>query len=155
MEFSTPSLWVRAFGLLTTAFTAVPAWSEPSPVHAYGQRMEALFVRMDVNGDRRLESGEVKGVTYLERRLERRDSRGFLLLDDLRPATPHPSGRRLQQRFRQADRNGDGQLDRDECRSLPWLNRNFFVFDLDADGGLTLQELWTVQRSLAPRPPAP
>ena len=106
MEFSTPSLWVRAFGLLTTAFTAVPAWSEPSPVHAYGQRMEALFVRMDVNGDGRLESGEVKGVTYLERRLERRDSRGFLLLDDLRPATPHPSGRRLQQRFRQADRNG-------------------------------------------------
>jgi len=31
------------------------------------------------------------------------------------------------------------------------LSRNFVSFDLDSDGGLTLEELWTVQRSLAPR----
>ncbi len=150
-----PSLKIGAFGLLITPVAALPGWAESRPVHSYGQRMEALFIRRDVNGDGRLETGEVKGDPYLERRLQRRDSRGFLLLEDLRPSTPHPSGRRLQQRFRQADRNGDGQLDRGECRSLPWLNRNFTSFDLDANGGLTLEELWIVQRSLAPRAPAP
>lgn len=155
MMFSTPSLLIGASGLLIIPLTAVPVWSEARPVVNYGKRMEALFVRMDVNGDGRLESGEVKGVTYLERRLRRQDSRGFLRLDDLRPSTTHPSGLRLQQRFRQADRNDDGQLNRAECRSLPWLNRNFVSFDLDGNGGLTLEELWTVQRALAPRAPAP
>lgn len=128
------------------------ARANPQPVQVYGRRMEALFVRMDVNGDGRLESREVQGQPYLERRLQRPDSRGYLLIEDLSPRSPHPSGQRLQQRFRQADRNGDGQIDRRECRSLPWLSRNFISFDLNGDGGLTLGELWTVQRSLAPRP---
>lgn len=128
------------------------AQANPQPVQVYGRRMEALFVRMDVNGDGRLESREVQGQPYLERRLQRPDSRGYLLIEDLSPRSPHPSGQRLQQRFRQADRNGDGRIDRRECRSLPWLSRNFISFDLNGDGGLTLGELWTVQRSLAPRP---
>jgi len=124
-----------------------------SPLHVqiYGRRMEALFIRMDVNGDGRLESGEVRGRPYFERRLKRPDSRGFLLLEDFRALSPHPSGQRLQKRFNQADRNGDGRIDRHECQSLPWLSRNFVNFDQDADGGLTLEELWTVQRSLSPR----
>ena len=128
-----------------------PALANPRHVQIYGRRMEALFIRMDVNGDGRLESGEVRGRPYFERRLQRPDSRGYLLLEDLRPMTPHPSGQRLQKRFHQADRNGDGRIDRGECRSLPWLSRNFKSFDLDSDGALTLEELWTVQRSLAPR----
>ena len=128
-----------------------PALANPRHVQIYGRRMEALFIRMDVNGDGRLESGEVRGRPYFERRLQRPDSRGYLLLEDLRPMTPHPSGQRLQKRFHQADRNGDGRIDRGECRSLPWLSRNFVSFDLDSDGALTLEELWTVQRSLAPR----
>ena len=126
--------------------------ANPQHVQIYGRRMEALFIRMDVNRDGRLESGEVQGRPYFERRLQRPDSRGYLLLKDLRPTSPHPSGQRLQKRFHQADRNGDGRIDRNECQSLPWLSRNFVSFDLDADGGLTLEELWTVQRSLAPRP---
>ena len=135
---------------LLLSFAAVKA--DPQPLRIYGQRMEAMFVRLDVNGDGRLESGEVQGQPYLERRLKRRDSRGFLLLEDLKPRSTHPSGARLQQRFHQADRNGDGRIDRHECQALPWLSRNFTSFDLDGDGALTLAELWTVQRTLAPRP---
>ena len=131
--------------------SSVAVLADPRPVEISGQRMEAMFVRLDVNGDGRLESDEVQGQPYLERRLQRRDSRGFLLLDDLKARSTHPSGARLQQRFHQADRNGDGRIDRYECQALPWLSRNFTSFDLDGDGGLTLTELWTVQRSLAPR----
>ena len=130
--------------------TAVSA--APDGVRAYGRRMEALFVRMDVNRDGRLELHEVRGQPYLERRVLRQDSRGFLLIEDLRGPTGSPTGQRLQQRFRQADRDGDGRLDRQEAQRLPWMARNFQSLDLNQDGALTLAELWMLQRALAPRP---
>jgi Ca2+-binding EF-hand superfamily protein len=114
--------------------------------------MEALFVRMDLNRDGRLDRSEVQGQPYLEQRVLRQDSRGFLLLEDLRVPSNQPSGFRLQKRFQQADRNGDGRLDRGEVRQLPWLARNFESVDLNQDGALTLAELWTLQKALAPRP---
>jgi Ca2+-binding EF-hand superfamily protein len=114
--------------------------------------MEALFVRMDVNRDGRLERREVIGKPYLERQLQRNPSRKYLLIEDIRPAAKYPSGLRLQKRFQQADRNFDGQLDPKEVASLPWLQRNFESLDLNGDGGLTMNELWMMQRSLAPRP---
>ena len=124
---------------------------QANPVRHYGTRMEALFVRMDSNRDGRLEVKEVSGQPYLERRLQRHPSRNYLLIEDIRPAASHPSGLRLQRRFQQADRNLDGQLDRKEVASLPWLQRNFESLDRNGDGGLTLNELWLMQRSLAPR----
>jgi hypothetical protein len=124
---------------------------EANPVHHYGTRMEALFVRMDSNRDGRLESREVSGQPYLKRRLQRHPTRKYLLIEDIRPSASHPSGLRLQRRFQQADRNFDGQLDRKEVVSLPWLQRNFESLDRNGDGGLTLNELWMMQRSLAPR----
>ncbi len=124
---------------------------QANPVRQYGIRMEALFVRMDSNRDGRLERREVSGQPYLERRLQRHPTRNYLLIEDIRPAASHPSGLRLQRRFQQADRNFDGQLDRKEVASLPWLQRNFESLDRNGDGGLTLNELWMMQRSLAPR----
>ena len=126
-----------------------------NPVRHYGNRMEALFVRMDSNGDGRLEIKEVRGQPYLERRLQRNQSRRYLLIDDIRPSARYQSGLRLQRRFQQADRNLDGRLDRREASSLPWLQRNFVSIDRNSDGNLTLNELWMLQRSLAPRSKSP
>ena len=124
---------------------------QANPVRHYGVRMEALFVRMDSNRDGRLEIQEVSGQPYLKRRLQRHRTRNYLLIEDIRPSANHPSGLRLQRRFQQADRNLDGKLDRKEVASLPWLQRNFESLDRNGDGGLTLNELWMMQRSLAPR----
>ncbi|MDA7501413.1 EF-hand domain-containing protein [bacterium] len=125
--------------------------AQANPVRHYGTRMEALFVRMDSNRDGRLERREVSGQPYLERRLQRHTTRNYLLIEDIRPSASHQSGLRLQRRFQQADRNFDGKLDRKEVASLPWLQRNFESLDRNGDGGLTLNELWMMQRSLAPR----
>ena len=125
--------------------------AQANPVRHYGTRMEALFIRMDSNRDGRLERREVSGQPYLERRLQRHTTRSYLLIEDIRPSASHPSGLRLQRRFQQADRNFDGKLDRKEVASLPWLQRNFESLDRNGDGGLTLNELWMMQRSLAPR----
>ena len=152
-----PSATAIARVLASAATTALvmqsgAALANPDEVNAYGRRMEALFVRMDLNRDGRLDRSEVQGQPYLEQRVLRQDSRGFLLLEDLRVPSNQPSGLRLQKRFQQADRNGDGRLDRGEVRQLPWLARNFQSLDLNHDGALTLAELWTLQKALAPRP---
>jgi len=120
-------------------------------IRLYGQRMEAMFVRMDANGDGRLVPAEVRGQPYLERRLRRPDSRGFLLIDDLHQRSPHHSGRRLQHHVQRADRNGDGQLNIDEAQALPWVARHFRSLDLNQDGLVSLAELWSLQKALSPR----
>jgi len=120
-------------------------------IRLYGQRMEAMFVRMDANGDGRLVPAEVRGQPYLERRLRRPDSRGFLLIDDLHQRSPHHSGRRLQHHVQRADRNGDGQLNIHEAQALPWVARHFGSLDLNQDGLVSLAELWSLQKALSPR----
>ena len=120
-------------------------------IRLYGQRMEAMFVRMDANGDGRLVPAEVRGQPYLERRLRRPDSRGFLLIDDLHQRSPHHSGRRLQHHVQRADRNGDGQLNIHEAQALPWVARHFRSLDLNQDGLVSLAELWSLQKALSPR----
>ncbi|EAQ67938.1 hypothetical protein [Synechococcus sp. RS9917] len=82
------------------ALCPTAASAAPDGVRAYGRRMEALFVRMDANRDGRLDLHEVRGHPYLERRLLRRDSPGFLRMEHLRGPASAPSGQRLQRRFR-------------------------------------------------------
>ncbi|MCP9818788.1 EF-hand domain-containing protein [Synechococcus sp. Cruz-9H2] len=120
----------------------------------YHQRMQAWFERLDRNGDGRLSPQEIRGQPYLETNFERLDQRGrgYLLPTDLAPRQPALLGVRLHAVFTQADRNGDGQLSRQEARSFPWLNRRFSKIDLDSNGFISLQELWESRRSLAPRP---
>ena len=124
----------------------------PDGIEYYGQRMEAMFLRLDLNGDGRLEASEVGEKTYLIRRLNRKNSRGYLVLEDLRPPGTHPNGKRLQRRFKQADIDGNGKLNRDEAQSIRWLANNFNKLDLNNDRDITMEELWMLQRSLAPHP---
>ena len=142
------------FGVLLALFGMVgsaPAMAGPGQtMRLYNTRMEALFVRLDVNGDGRLDIGELKGQRALKRRLKRKKGRQYLLIDDLKPSAGQPSGRRLKRRFHKADLNRDQRLNRVEAASIPWLSRRFDGFDRNGDENITLQELWEVQRSLAP-----
>lgn len=142
---------------MAVAAVLLPVFARPLPANAqeeirnYGRRMEAMFVRMDSNGDGRLVPAEVQGQPYLERRLRRPDSRGFLLMEDLYTRTRHHSGPRLQNHFHQADHNGDGLLNRREAKALPWISRHFNGLDLNGDGLISLEELWSLQKALSPR----
>ena len=113
--------------------------------------MEALFVKLDANRDGRLDPAELQGRRALERRLLRIKGRTHLLIEDLSVPAAQPSGRRLKRRFRKADVNGDKSLSRVEAAAIPWIGRHFDRLDGDRDGGVTLAELWNLQRSLAPR----
>ena len=135
---------VLALSILSTAASAM-AQSNGQPMQVYSTRMEALFVKLDANRDGRLDPAE------LERRLLRIKGRTHLLIEDLSVPAAQPSGRRLKRRFRKADVNGDKSLSRVEAAAIPWIGRHFDRLDGDRDGGVTLAELWNLQRSLAPR----
>ena len=152
-----PPRWSFTGLALSLASTVTAQLALPTPVDAqeeirrYGLRMEAMFVRMDVNRDGRLVPAEVRGQPFFEQRLRRPDSRGFLLMEDLHTRSPHHNGPRLQRRFLQADRNHDGLLNRDEAQALPWVSRHFDSLDHNGDALISLGELWQLQKALAPR----
>ena len=109
---------------------------------SYQQRLQQLFQRLDRNADQRLQRQEVQGHTYLERHFDRLDSRqrGYLTPDDLTPAQAQ-RGERAARFFSQADRNGDGRIDRREAESYSWLRQHFSSADRNGDGSVDRQEL--------------
>jgi Ca2+-binding EF-hand superfamily protein len=109
---------------------------------SYQQRLQQLFQRLDRNGDQRLQRQEVEGHTYLERHFERLDSqrRGYLSPEDLRP-TQAQRGERAARFFSEADRNGDGRIDRREAEGYSWLRQHFSSADRNGDGSVDRQEL--------------
>ena len=129
------------------------AWSMPDQgsMRMYNQRMESLFLRLDSDGNGRLEHQELNGRRAFQRQLKRKTGRDFLLLEDIRTQKGTVRGQRLTRRFRGADRNSDRRLNRREAARLPWIERHFDGLDRNKDGHVTLEELWDLQRSLAPR----
>ena len=143
---------IRVLGPLALALSPLALQAAPGekPMRVYSARMETLFIRLDVNRDGRLDASEVQGQRSLRRVLKRQNNRSYLLLEDLRLQDSSPSGPRLKHHFRQADRDLNRRLDRQEAKRLPWISRNFNALDVDRDGTVTLDELWNHQRSLAP-----
>ena len=144
---------LRVLGPLALALSSMALQAAPGDktMRVYSTRMESLFIRLDVNGDGRLDASEVQGRRALSRVLKRQNNRSYLLLEDLRLQDSIPNGPRLKRHFKKADRDQNRRLDRKEAKRIPWISRNFKALDGDRDGTVTLQELWNHQRSLAPR----
>ena len=148
----TASNVIRVLGPLALALSSMTLQAAPGDktMRVYSTRMETLFIRLDVNGDGRLDASEVQGRRALSRVLKRQNNRSYLLLHDLHLQDPSPSGPRLKHHFHQADRDRNHRLDRREAKRIPWISSNFNALDGDRDGTVTLEELWNHQRSLAP-----
>jgi len=144
---------IRVLGPLALAVSPLALQASPGnkTMRVYSDRMETLFIRLDVNRDGRLDASELVGRRALYRRLKRQNNRSYLLLEDIRLKGSSPSGPRLKHHFKKADRDKNRRLDRREAKRIPWISRNFNALDGDRDGTVTLQELWNHQRSLAPR----
>jgi len=151
---------LQRWGHLTLAISlglSSAAWAQTAAEQqSYQQRMRLLFERLDRNNDQRLQRQEVQGQPYLERHFDPLDSRkrGYLGPDDLTST----QASRAKRFFEQADRNGDGSIDRREAEAYSWLQRHFGQADRNGDGRLDRQELQGLgeqrRRQLsAPTPP--
>ena len=135
--------WGAIAAALISLVGGAGAWGQTAAEQqSYQQRMQQLFQRLDRNGDQRLQRLEVQGQIYLERHFERldREGRGYLTPSDLAPAEA-PRGERSERFFSQADRNGDGRIDRREAEAYSWLLRHFGSADRNGDGSVDRQEL--------------
>ena len=109
---------IRVLGPLALALSSMALQAAPGDktMRVYSTRMETLFIRLDVNGDGRLDASEVQGRRALSRVLKRQNNRSYLLLKDLRIQDSSPSGPRLKHHFRQADHDRNHRLNRQEAR---------------------------------------
>ena len=125
-------------------------------LQGYQQRLQHLFQRLDRNADHRLDRQEVQGHPYLERHFERldRQGRGYLTPEDLN-TTPAQRGERAQRFLEQADRNGDGRIDRREAEPYPWLKSQFNQADRNGDGRVERSELRGLADQRRRQPPQP
>ena len=142
---------IHVLGPLALALSSMALQAAPGDktMRVYSTRMETLFIRLDINGDGRLDASEDQGRRALSRVLKRQNNRSYLLLKDLRLQDSSPSGPRLKRHFRQADRDQNHRLNRQEAKCIPWISRNFNALHGDRDGSVTLEELWNHERSLA------
>ena len=112
-----------------------------------------LFRRIDSNGDRKLEFGEIQAVRA--QMFDRMDANRNGLLDagEVRAAVEQAKSRRnfqaaqftgLQAQADRMDRNGDGKISRDEFAAF--MPERLLQADTNGDGALSISELRTLRR---------
>lgn len=112
-----------------------------------------LFRRIDSNGDRKLEFGEIQAVRA--QMFDRMDANRNGLLDagEVRAAVEQAKSRRkfqaaqftgLQAQADRMDRNGDGKISRDEFAAF--MPDRLLQADTNGDGALSISELRTLRR---------
>ena len=147
----TAPIVIRVLGpfLLALSSMALQAAPGDKTMRVYSTRMETLFIRLDVNGDGRLDASEVQGRRALSRVLKRQNNRSYLLLKDLRLQDSSPSGPRLKRHFRKADLDQNHRLIVRKPSAFP--GSVAISIALDGDDGMrsvTLEDLWNHQRPL-------
>jgi Ca2+-binding EF-hand superfamily protein len=110
---------------------------------------EGPAMAADTNGDGKISKEEMSAAhsTRVEERFARLDldKDGFVTSEELKQAkeTRHGDLRgKLEERFKTADANGDGQISLDEAQAnLPRVAEKFSEIDADQNGSLTREEL--------------
>ena len=72
---------ILVLGSLALALSSMALLAAPGDktIRVYSTRMETLFIRLDVNGDGRLDASEVQGRRVLSRVLQRHNNLPYLL----------------------------------------------------------------------------
>lgn len=134
---------------LATALAAAIALFIPHLVASaeeHGSRMEAHFKAADKDNDGSLTREEAKSMPRVTKNFDAidADKSGTVTLAELQ-ATTRKMAREMHERgaerFKAADRNGDGTLDREEAKTMPRVAQNFDAIDADKSGTVAEKEI--------------
>lgn len=134
---------------LATALAAAVAFSIPHLVASaeeHGSRMEAHFKAADKDNDGSLTREEAKSMPRVTKNFDviDADKSGTVTLAELQATTRKMAKEmheRGAERFKAADRNGDGMLDREEAKTMPRVAQNFDAIDADKSGTVAEKEI--------------
>lgn len=142
--------------LLATALIALAPTTllaqESSSTGGYGarggHRGEDMFKRWDTNGDGVISRDEANaaGAERVAKMFDQLDTNkdGQLTPDELRQAHQDRMAAmkgRFDADFKNADRNGDGGLSKDEAAAMPMIAKHFDEIDTNKDGVVSREEI--------------
>lgn len=121
-------------------------------------RGEDMFKRWDSNGDGVISRDEAQaaGAGRIAKKFDSldKDKDGQLTPDELRAARDDRMAamkERFDTDFRNADKNGDGSLTKEEAAGMPMLARHFDEVDTNKDGVVTREEIEAHHAKMGPR----
>jgi len=111
-----------------------------------GARMEAHFKAADKDNDGSLTREEAKAMPRVAKKFDAidADKNGAVSLSEIQAAKKQmgkEAHKRGAERFKAADKNGDGMLDREEANSMSRVAKNFDAIDADKNGTVTGKEI--------------
>lgn len=145
------AMWMAGLMLMLMCGMAL---AEPD-AHQHADTFAENFKRVDTDHDGRLSMAEAeKNAPGLALRFALIDANhdGFLSEQEIRDfvqAFVQQQRRKSAQRFKDADKDHNGALSREEARALPGLSAHFDEMDANRDGQLTLQEIGDYVRAQA------
>jgi Ca2+-binding EF-hand superfamily protein len=112
----------------------------------HGARMEAHFKAADKDNDGSLTREEAKAMPRVSKKFDAidADKSGTVSLAEIQAAKKKmgkEAHKRGAERFKAADKNGDGMLDREEAKSMPKVAKNFDAIDADKNSTVTAKEI--------------
>jgi len=126
-----------------------------------GAREGDMFTRLDTNHDGVLTKDELeaRGAQRIAKSFDKldRDKDGMVTQDEMKEArTTRMTAMKehAEERFKTADKNGDGSLSKEETTaSMPRLAQRFDALDQNKDGQLSPDELRAAGKGRHDRPP--
>jgi len=111
-----------------------------------GARMEAHFKAADKDNDGSLTRDEAKAMPRIAKNFDAIDvdKSGTVTLAEIQASMKKMAKEmhdRGVERFKAADKNGDGMLDREEAKAMPRVAKNFDAIDADKSGTVTEKEI--------------